>query len=584
MRDFKSAENLQALLDAFEKAGEEKQLQEKLTDLANKSRRTSTMAGDTFTLKGKPQTKSSMKPNFSMVDELPEGTPTDLVKSKGTDAIETTARKIDDVGKELIPSSGKALSKIDDVAGKKGIRELAEKGLGKLGSMLASTPAKAVTGLAGALLDSEATASENQEVKSMAEFLLADAAKQGMKGLPKLNDVNTEKDLFSLQEAIANFEKGGSEPPLAMEKQPSTKESPKAEPVKVEKKQDIVNNPYTEKKESKSTKTPMSPKQLEKVEERGSDLLLKELDKLREGREGAETKDAWLTLAKGLLDASAHYSAANPYSSKNKVIKTEMPTDIGSKQLESRRKELMDLLARTQASEDRAEDRLFRQGQMDLSKQKLDMSKKAAEAKAAEKSKKPSKGVEQLDKEFAKNYQEFRFGGGYAGVKKNLDQLTDVVKKLEKPGDVTGTFTEKYLPEAVSDRIRAIGREDAQDIKDTVEQVIQQSLRQTLGAQFTEKEASRLIERSYNPKLSDEKNIERLNKTIEQLNQMAQEKEQAGKYFEEFGTLEGFKSNNAPMSSANDSVLLQAPNGQTKRVKRSAAQKYIDKGARIIEE
>ncbi len=588
MRDFKSAENLQALLDAFEAAGEEKQLQEKLTDLANKSRRTSTMAGDTFTLKGKPQTQSSPKPNFSMVDELPEGTPSSLVKSSGTDAIETTARKIDDVGKELIPSSGKALSKLDDVGAKKGVRELLEKGLGKVGTALASKPAKAMTGLAGALLDSEATASENQEVQSMAEFLLADASKMGMEGLPKLADIKNEKDLFNLQKAIADFEKGGNNSLASNAPTPSSPTPQKVEEEKVEETQDIVENPYTEEKKQTreiSSKKPASPKELEKREPRGSELLLKELDKLREEREGSQSKDAWLQLAKGLLDASAYYSAANPYSSKNKVMKTEMPTDIGSKQLETRRKELMDLLARTQASEDRAEDRLFRQGQMDLSRERLEESKKARQAKATETKKSPSKGVEQLDKEFAKNYQEFRFGGGYAGVKKNLDQLKDVVGKLKQKGDITGTWSEKFLPESVADRLRAVGREDAQDVKDTVEQVIQQSLRQTLGAQFTEKEASRLIERSYNPKLSDEKNIERLEKTIEQLDQMAREKDEAGRYFEKQGTLEGYEAGSMPRSSENtDTVLLQAPNGQTKRVKRSAAQKYIDKGAKVIGE
>lgn len=583
MRDFKSAENLQALLDAFEAAGEEKQLQEKLTDLANKSRRTSTMAGDTFTLKGKPQTQSSPKPNFSMVDELPEGTPSSLVKSSGTDAIETTARKIDDVGKELIPSSGKALSKLDDVGAKKGVRELLEKGLGKVGTALASKPAKAMTGLAGALLDSEATASENQEVQSMAEFLLADASKMGMEGLPKLADIKNEKDLFNLQKAIADFEKGGNNSLAANAPTPSSPTPQKVEEEKVEETQDIVENPYTEEKKQTreiSSKKPASPKELEKREPRGSELLLKELDKLREEREGAESKDAWLQLAKGLLDASAYYSAANPYSSKNKVMKTEMPTDIGSKQLETRRKELMDLLARTQASEDRAEDRLFRQGQMDLSRKKLEESKRASQAKTDLEAKKAgvklTKGEEAIDQAFGKKYAEYLDNKGDISInRKKLKGVLDAIKK----GDIDTGFTTGASTRAGE----LIGyKTKAAEMKDEVRSAIQGMLRPTLGAQFAEKEGERIINVAFDPARSEEANKKALQDEIKKLDSRVKSFQERADYFEKKGTLKGYSPSDS--NDITDTVLLQAPNGQTKRVKRSAAQKYIDKGAKIIGE
>lgn len=583
MRDFKSAENLQALLDAFEAAGEEKQLQEKLTDLANKSRRTSTMAGDTFTLKGKPQTQSSPKPNFSMVDELPEGTPSSLVKSSGTDAIETTARKIDDVGKELIPSSGKALSKLDDVGAKKGVRELLEKGLGKVGTALASKPAKAMTGLAGALLDSEATASENQEVQSMAEFLLADASKMGMEGLPKLADIKNEKDLFNLQKAIADFEKGGNNSLAANAPTPSSPTPQKVEEEKVEETQDIVENPYTEEKKQTrkvSSKKPASPKELEKREPRGSELLLKELDKLREEREGSQSKDAWLQLAKGLLDASAYYSAANPYSSKNKVMKTEMPTDIGSKQLETRRKELMDLLARTQASEDRAEDRLFRQGQMDLSRERLEESKKARQAKTDLASKKAdvklTKGEEAIDQAFGKKYAEYLDNKGDIAInRKKLKGVLDAIKK----GDIDTGFTTGASTRAGE----LIGyKTKAAEMKDEVRSAIQGMLRPTLGAQFAEKEGERIINVAFDPARSEEANKKALQDEIKKLDSRVKSFQERADYFEKKGTLKGYSPSDS--NDITDTVLLQAPNGQTKRVKRSAAQKYIDKGAKVIGE
>lgn len=158
-----------------------------------------------------------------------------------------------------------------------------------------------------------------------------------------------------------------------------------------------------------------------------------------------------------------------------------------------------------------------------------------------------TKGQEALDKDFAKEYSRYSAQGGSASIDKNLNQLKEVMGRLSEDDDITGTLREKLIPfEGVSNYVRSIVNEDAQNIKDKVEQVIQQSLRQTLGAQFTEKEAQRLIERSYNPRLSDEKNMERLQETIDELQTIVGSKDAAGKYFEKHGTLSGFSSQDVP--------------------------------------
>lgn len=171
----------------------------------------------------------------------------------------------------------------------------------------------------------------------------------------------------------------------------------------------------------------------------------------------------------------------------------------------------------------------------------LDIKRKAAMKKASETLTKPTKGQEARDKAFAKDYAEFANAGGYASVRKNLQTLEDVKAKLQG-SELTGGLVEKLAPEGVRDAYRRAFEEEAQDVKDQIEQVIQQSLRQTLGAQFTEKEAARLIERSYNTALSPEKNVERLDRTIQELDAMARAKEQSGRYFEKFGTLTGYES------------------------------------------
>lgn len=185
------------------------------------------------------------------------------------------------------------------------------------------------------------------------------------------------------------------------------------------------------------------------------------------------------------------------------------------------------------------------QKKLDLAQQRLGLQEQQFNAKQAEKVAKQgkpgeelTKGQEQLDKSFAKQYSEFVTGGGYSSVKKNLGNLQSVIDRLKEEDDITGTVREKLIP---SDYVRGVVNEEAQDLKDRVEQVIQQSLRQTLGAQFTEKEAQRLIERSYNPKLSDDKNIARLEQSIQEIDEMAKAKQRAADYFEKYGTLQGYE-------------------------------------------
>lgn len=283
-------------------------------------------------------------------------------------------------------------------------------------------------------------------------------------------------------------------------------------------------------KDSKQYRDELALKNLEELEK-----LRGEIEGFGEKREEGRTTDKWLTLAKGLLDASANYSAANPYSDRNQVIKSEMPTNIGTQQAMENRQDLLDRMKLAQAQ---AKDLAWQNIQL----RNLEQRDKKLTADTKKKDSKPTAGIQQLDKDFAKDYSKFKLGGGYASLDKSLEQLKGVVKQLKKPdSDLTGNWYEKILPQGTSDYIRRVTDETGQDAKDIVEQVIQQSLRQTLGAQFTEKEAARLIERSYNPALAPEKNAERLEATIKEIETMAREKEKAGKYFEKNKTLDGYK-------------------------------------------
>lgn len=274
--------------------------------------------------------------------------------------------------------------------------------------------------------------------------------------------------------------------------------------------------------------------------------LLEEYRANREGRakaiEAASEQDRRTRLLNNLSKAMAQLNTglASGYAN----IKVD-PIDLGPADAEAKARaaqqgKLGELMTEYKLKKAMEPKKVSEKEKIDLetAKEKLKQLKQKPIKKEEEKP--LTKGQEALDREFAKEYSDYIAAGGYASVQKNLQDLDTVVKRLEEKDDVTGTLREKLIP---SDYVRSIVNEEAQDLKDTVERVIQQSLRQTLGAQFTEKEATRLIERSYNPRLSDEKNIERLKQTIKEIQNMAEAKQKSAKYFEEKGTLSGYRGN-----------------------------------------
>lgn len=146
-----------------------------------------------------------------------------------------------------------------------------------------------------------------------------------------------------------------------------------------------------------------------------------------------------------------------------------------------------------------------------------------------------TKGQDAIDQAFGKEYVDFKASGGFADIDKQLDQLRHVSSRLEKEnltGPFVGTIPDASLPYL---------NPDAQAAQDAVEEVVQRNLRLVLGAQFTEKEGERLIARAYNRKLSGTENKKRVDRLIKQIETAAKAKQEAAEYFEENGTLKGFK-------------------------------------------
>lgn len=167
--------------------------------------------------------------------------------------------------------------------------------------------------------------------------------------------------------------------------------------------------------------------------------------------------------------------------------------------------------------------------------------------KAEKDSKKEQKeltvGQKAVDKQFAKQYSDYLLGGGGKQVKADINSLEKVLKDFQKNKDMfTGLLDKGVEYLGGFDTARSLVNPRLQDLKSRLEQIIQQDLRQTLGAQFTEKEGKNFLERSFDPKLSAEANIGRLQDFIKKVKSRHEQIEHAGNYFSKNnGSMAGYE-------------------------------------------
>ncbi len=146
-------------------------------------------------------------------------------------------------------------------------------------------------------------------------------------------------------------------------------------------------------------------------------------------------------------------------------------------------------------------------------------------------------GQRKVDEKFGGEYAEFIAGGGFADVQKNIGQLEEVIQSL---GSGSDTLTGPFMAQ-LSDTALAIQYPEALKIRQDVEEVVQRNLRLLLGPQFTAKEGEQLLARAYNPKLEEAVNSKRIKRLLNTIKVGFAAKRKAIEYYEEKGTLKGFK-------------------------------------------
>ena len=112
------------------------------------------------------------------------------------------------------------------------------------------------------------------------------------------------------------------------------------------------------------------------------------------------------------------------------------------------------------------------------------------------------------------------YGGRRVTSLENRSEANRVIGDLQnamKSGQpITGSWA-SYLPETLRNAVDAEGL----DLQQSVERIVQQSLKETLGAQFAQKEAEQLFARTWNPKAPPEVNLRRAQRLLRELDSYA---------------------------------------------------------------
>lgn len=155
------------------------------------------------------------------------------------------------------------------------------------------------------------------------------------------------------------------------------------------------------------------------------------------------------------------------------------------------------------------------------------------------------------DVAFGKDYNDFVAGGGISTIQKNLNDLDRAITKIEEAKKTNTSISGKLVGLADASGTLPYVFKDAADVKDLVGGVAQSNLRQVLGGQFAQKEGEALLARAYNPAVPVDDNLKRLKELRNQIQTAANAKIQAVGYFEEAGTLTGFKPASYGAAAAN---------------------------------
>lgn len=174
---------------------------------------------------------------------------------------------------------------------------------------------------------------------------------------------------------------------------------------------------------------------------------------------------------------------------------------------------------------------------------KMDVKKAETELRGTE-------GQRAVDKDFAKDYNEWTAGGAKT-ARSEIQKLKAVADKI-RANKVSLGRENALIPDILADNDRLGARADVQS-------TVMNSLRAILGAQFTENEGKRIIANTWNENESEENNLARLDRLAQDLENQANDKDAKARLFESTGSIKGLGSMGSNTGLNNTINNLQVP-------------------------
>jgi hypothetical protein len=135
-------------------------------------------------------------------------------------------------------------------------------------------------------------------------------------------------------------------------------------------------------------------------------------------------------------------------------------------------------------------------------------------------------------------------------AKTNITKLERAINQIENAiatGENIAGTAKSYLPEIMQNALNKGGKA----LQEAVESVIQLNLRQTLGAQFTQKEGELFMKRGYNTQGTDKENLNKIRLLLKEIKASADLEAKRYQYGTTHGTMQGFQPPMPPGEDAN---------------------------------
>lgn len=145
-------------------------------------------------------------------------------------------------------------------------------------------------------------------------------------------------------------------------------------------------------------------------------------------------------------------------------------------------------------------------------------------------------GETAVDRMFAKKYIDF-ITEEFPALQQNIATMGDLVDILNTEKNLTGPYIGS-IPKSVRD----VTNPASSDLQERYEKIVGESLKRVLGGQFTDQEGTRVLRQSFNPTLDQATNAKRIRATQLELQQAAEAKAAAARYYEQNGfSLKGYQ-------------------------------------------